>query len=152
MERPHTGFSFYKKTLIVSVHILNPYTSLTPSNSIDKLLRTYYRIAAFKLTSQLSMFKNFLMVVLKYDLGTLTIILVLSFSELELTPESLLQTSTTNISSKFKRTPYLLQPGYSISALPYTLSPSRLAYKQSLGEPAISSFDWLFTAILKSKK
>lgn len=87
------------------------------------LLRTYYRIAAFKLTSQLSLFENFLMVVLKYDLGTLTTVLVLSFSELGLTPEPLLLTSAANMYSQFKRTPYLLQPGCSISCFtPYSTS------------------------------
>lgn len=138
--------------LKVSVYTLNPYTSLTLLNSIDMLLRTYYRIAAFKLTSQLSLFKNFLTIILKYNLGTLTFILVLSFSELELTSESLLQTSTMNMYFEFKRTPYLLQPGNPIGALPHIPSLSRLVYKQSLREPAISFFDWLFTAILESEK
>lgn len=136
----------------VSVYILNPYTSLMLLYSMGMLLRTYYRMAAFKPTSPLFQYKNFLMIILKYNLGTLTFVLVLSFSELELTSEPLLLTSTTNMYSEFKRISYLLRPDNSIGALPHIPSPSRLAYKQSLREPAISFFDWLFTAILRSKK
>jgi len=101
--------------LIVSAYIFNPCTSLTLLNSIGAFLLDHYRMAAFKPTFQLSMFKNFLMKILKYNLGALTIILVLSFSELELTPESLLLESTANVYSEFKRFSYLLQPDKSIS-------------------------------------
>jgi len=63
------------------------------------------------------------MKILKYNLGALTIILVLSFSELELTPESLLLESTAHMYSEFKRFSYLLQPDKSISIFtPYVSS------------------------------